>query len=147
MKRIKSIKWTLVYTDEAEKKYASLLTDLPATNDTSLSKASIELIKIRPDYISYQCKTGQKLLAVFSEVYYNSGKGWNMYIDGKKEAHLRANYVLRAAVIPAGVHNVEFRFEPSTYYRAQSVSLFGSILFILLAISGIIYSNFMKKKE
>ncbi|MEI6696976.1 MAG: hypothetical protein WCO13_13025 [Bacteroidota bacterium] len=130
-----------------DKKYASLLTDLPATNDTSLSKASIELIKIRPDYISYQCKTGQKLLAVFSEVYYNSGKGWNMYIDGKKEAHLRANYVLRAAVIPAGVHNVEFRFEPSTYYRAQSVSLFGSILFILLAISGIIYSNFMKKKE
>ncbi len=128
-----------------DKRFANLLSNLPNQNDTS-SLGTIKLLDIKPDYIAYQTKTNRKNLAVFSEVYYNENKGWNMYIDGKKETHLRANYVLRAAVIPAGEHKVEFRFEPVAYYKAHNVSSFGSILFVILALSAIVYTIFKKKK-
>jgi len=128
-----------------DKKFANMLSDLPSNNDTS-SKAIIKLIDIKPDLVVYQTISNSKKLAVFSEVYYNENKGWNMYVDGKKKPHLRANYILRAAVIPSGDHKIEFRFEPASYYKAQNVSLFSSILFVILALSAIFYTIFKKKK-
>ena len=115
-----------------DKRFSALVTNISNQKDTS-SPGSIQLISIKPDNIIYHTKTNRKNLAVFSEVYYNEKKGWNMYIDGKKEEHLRANYVLRAAVIPSGDHTIEFRFEPASYYKAQRVSLFSSIFFVVLA--------------
>ncbi|MDB4285950.1 hypothetical protein N9933_01450, partial [bacterium] len=51
--------------------------------------ASVKLTAYAPHKISYETNASQKGLAVFSEVYYNDGKGWQAYLNGQKVSHLR----------------------------------------------------------
>jgi hypothetical protein len=96
------------------------------------SAAAIKLIEYKPNALKYQVNTSRDQLVVFSEIYYD--KGWNAYVDGEKMPHFRANYVLRAMVVPAGKHLVEFRFEPRVYRVGERVSFASSLLVILLAV-------------
>lgn len=99
--------------------------------------ASIKLTKYHPDALTYDYNASSEQLAVFSEVYYNSGKGWNAYIDGKLVPHFRTNYVLRGLVVPAGKHKIEFKFEPSVFAATQTAAMISSILLFLLIGAGI----------
>lgn len=94
--------------------------------------ASIKLTKYEPDNLTYESNAKGQQLAVFSEVYYNNGLGWEAYIDGKKVPHFRVNYVLRALAVPGGKHKIEFKFKPNTYYKGEKISLVASISLILL---------------
>ena len=92
--------------------------------------AAISMVSYAPNHLVYQFNAAKEQLAVFSEIYYN--KGWDAFIDGKKVPYLRADYVLRAMVIPAGKHQVEFKFEPSIWSVGNIVSLISSLVLILL---------------
>jgi len=106
--------------------------------------AFIKMEKYHPDHIEYSYSAPRDVIAVFSEIYYD--KGWNMYIDGEQKPYFRANYVLRAAQLPAGNHKVEFKFEPKSYYVGEKISLAGTILLLLcLGFAG--YSETKKKKQ
>lgn len=97
------------------------------------STARISLIEYQPNQLKYQSNTQVDQLAVFSEIYYD--KGWNAYIDGAPANYFRANYVLRAMVVPAGKHLIEFKFEPSAYRIGEMISLIASIILILLILA------------
>ena len=75
-------------------------------------------------------------LAVFSEVYYP--KGWQAYIDGSPVDHISADYILRAMVVPAGQHTIEFRFDPSSVRIGSAIAVISSIL-VILAVAAYIY--------
>lgn len=92
----------------------------------------IALDEYAANALSYHYTSGKDGLAVFSEIYYP--KGWNAYVDGKITPHFRANYVLRAMILPAGSHKVLFRFEPSVYNVGEKISLISSIILIALVI-------------
>ncbi len=96
---------------------------------------TIELTAYKSNHLTYKSQAKSEQLAVFSEIYYS--KGWNAYIDGELSPHFRADYTLRAMLIPAGTHQVEFKFEPKSYQTGEIVALIGSIL-LLLAFIGII---------
>ena len=94
------------------------------------SSASIKMTAYDNDAISYESNSTGNNLAVFSEIYY---KDWKAYLDGKEVPFFKANYVLRAMVIPAGKHSIEFKFEPSIFFTSKKVSAVASwLLFILL---------------
>lgn len=117
--------------------------------DTKMSiagdpNATIKLAKYSPDDMVYQSGSTSGQVAVFSEVYYS--KGWKMYIDGAEAPYFRADYVLRAAQIPAGNHKIEFKFHPVSYYTGEKISLAGSIIMIL-ALGGAVYAETRKKKQ
>lgn len=101
---------------------------------------TIALGSYSPNKMVYQSSSKSDQLAVFSEVYYQPG--WNAYVDGKKSPHVRANYLLRAMIIPAGDHQVEFRFEPNSFYAGQKVSLAASLITILLTIGVLLLAIF-----
>jgi hypothetical protein len=103
----------------------------------------ITLTEYKPNYLKYTAKSGSEQLAVFSEIYY--AKGWDAFIDGQKVPHFRVNYILRAMVLPAGDHTVEFKFHPASYYTGNKVS-YASSLLLLLAIAGYAYSEYRKRK-
>lgn len=105
--------------------------------------ASISLTSYAPNKLTYEYQSSSDQLAVFSEIYYD--KGWKAFIDGKPSPHFRVDYILRAMIVPAGKHNIEFRFEPTAYYTGNTISMISSLILILLAGYYIFYT-FRKNK-
>jgi hypothetical protein len=104
----------------------------------------IKLTSYAPNDLKYEATMNSGAqLAVFSEIYYP--KGWDSFIDGKATPHVEADYVLRAMVIPAGKHLIEFKFEPKSYFLGNKVSMASSIL-LLLAMGGYMVYAFKLKK-
>jgi len=128
------------YTAVIDERYKNDLGELSVKKDES---ATIKLLDYKPNDLKYESNTATEQLAVFSEIYYN--KGWNAYVDGELKPHFEADYVLRAMRVPVGKHTIEFKFEPTTYYTAEKISLASSIL--LFGFLGFSLFLGMKKKE
>ena len=145
---IKNLKWV----PNADEEMNSLNTFDPANEVVSdiryksLAKAqtsfdangSIKYIHDEdPRIVKYEFDAAKDQFVVFSEVWYKGNKDWKAYIDGEYVDHIRVNYVLRGMNIPAGKHNIEFKFEPKTYYTGEIISLIGSILLLAFLAYGI----------
>ena len=93
---------------------------------------TIKLTSYTPDELVYQASAPSEQMAVFSDIYYGPNKGWQAYIDGEKVDHFRADYLLRAMKVPPGNHEIKFKFEPRSYSVGEQISLFCSLLIILI---------------
>ncbi|MCZ6594475.1 MAG: YfhO family protein [Bacteroidetes bacterium] len=123
--------------------HTDFLNKIPTENIRRDSTASIDLVSHQPNHLVYETASKTDQLAVFSEVYYP--KGWDAYIDGKPVEHFRANYTLRAMIIPDGVHQIEFKFEPRVIKTGSKITLVSSILFFLLLMGGLFLQLWKKK--
>ncbi len=110
-----------------DKRFAGQLEDFDKTSDP---RASIKLTSYKPNELVYDFKSNEDELVVFSEIYYN--KGWNAYVDGEKMPYFRANYVLRAMVVPAGEHEIIWKFEPAVYYTGGTIATIASVIILLI---------------
>ncbi len=86
-----------------------------------------------------------KYLVVFSEIW--TEKGWKMYVDGQEQPLLRANYILRAALIPSGEHDIVMEYAPKAYPTGNAISFASSLIMILGLIGALVYTFKPKKKE
>lgn len=100
--------------------------------------ATVSLASYHPNTMVYDFKSASEQMVVFSEIYY-APNGWQAYLDGKKVNHFRANYILRAMVVPAGEHQITFKFEPKSYFIGTKISLTSSYLLILALIGGVLW--------
>lgn len=114
-------------TAVADEKFREILTcdARPETQD------EIVMTEYQPNALTYTAQTAQDRVAVFSEIYYP--EGWHLTIDGKEQEIGRVNYVLRAAVIPAGEHTVHMYFIPSAL-RLDKWSMTFVILGLILSL-------------
>ena len=106
--------------------------------------ASIALVNNKNDEINYTSSSTKKQLAVFSEIYYNLG--WKAYIDNVEAPIVKANYVLRALVVPAGSHSIRFEFKPTTIKTSIVASTFASIL-LWLSIAVMLVLAYKNKQK
>jgi len=65
----------------------------------------------------------------------------------KTDKIFRANYILRGAIIPAGKHKIEWKFEPTSYQSGSTASLVGSILLIVLFAGATLKESNLLKKD
>ena len=114
----------------------------------------IELTEYRPNKLTYSFKSALRqaqgpqtdnYLVVFSEIW--TEKGWKMTIDGQEQPLLRANYLLRAAMIPAGEHEIVMEYAPKAYKMGNTVSFASSLIMILGLIGALVYTFKPKKEE
>ncbi len=106
----------------------------------------IELTEYRPNRLLYEYTlTGGTGVAVFSEIYYD--KGWQAYLDGEPCDSFRADYLLRAMVLPEGEHRVEWRFKAPNWGIASTITLICSILIIFALVSIALYSYYGNKDK
>lgn len=102
-------------------------------------RGEIELVEYRPNYLRYDYTLeGGSAVAVFSEIYYD--KGWQAYVDGEPYDSFRADYLLRAMVLPEGKHTVEWRFRAPNWSFASTMTLISSILIIFAVVLTTIYT-------
>ena len=133
----------VVLADNADMELADLemLSEKPTTailnkalingeDDSAFQPGSgnITLTSYEANALSYEAETDGGL-AVFSEIYY---PGWQCTIDGQPASIQRANYVLRAVVLPAGKHRVDFRFDPQSLHTTEAIANTSFIALIIL---------------
>ena len=118
--------------------------DVKAFKNGRDSSATISLKSYEPNHLVYESNSTKENLAVFSEIYYQPG--WVATIDGKEMPHVRANYVLRAMLLPAGKHKVEFTFAPQSFYLGEKVSMISSAIMLLLFF-GMLYMEWKKSQS
>jgi len=96
------------------------------------STATISLTSYAANELTYESSASSEQLVVFSDIYYKDG--WNAYVDGVLTPHVRANYVLRAMVLPAGKHQIVFKFEPTVIKTGSTITLISYALLFLVPL-------------
>ena len=109
------------------------------------SLGSITLTDYKPNQLTYNFNASEDKLVVFSEIW--TSKGWTMHIDGEEKPILRADYLLRAAMVPAGQHEIVMRYEPRIWKVGGVISLVSSLSVLLFAVGAIVYSIFKRKEK
>ncbi len=101
-----------------------------------------------PNHLTYKSHSANGGLAVFSEIYFPWG--WNVTVDGKPVEMGRVNYVLRALQLPAGDHEIDFKFAPAEVNKTQTwakVAVIAIYILLLLALNYALFGNRLRKKE
>ena len=115
---------------------------------------TIELTEYQPNKLTYSFSSALRqaqgpqtasYLVVFSEIW--TEKGWKMTIDGQEQPLLRANYLLRAAMIPAGEHEIVMEYAPKAYKMGNTVSFVSSLIMVLGLIGALVYTFKPKTEE
>lgn len=97
--------------------------------------AQVELMHYTPNRVAYKVDTDRERLLVMSEIYYPHG--WHMTVDGKPTDILRANYLLRAVILPEGEHTVELTFAPQSLKTTERIAWISQLLLLLLALGAV----------
>lgn len=116
--------------------YKAATKSLASTDSLSApsGQASVKLLEYTPSMAKYQVTTDEPRLLVFSEIYYPHG--WHLTLDGKQELPIvRANYVLRAAYIPQGTHELTMTFDPGSIHRTELIAEISTGLLVLLLVA------------
>ncbi len=101
-----------------------------------------------PNHLTYKSHSAAGGLAVFSEVYFPWG--WKVSVDGKPVEMGRVNYVLRALQLPAGDHEIDFKFVPDEVEKTQTwakIAVVAIYLLLLLALNYALFGDKLRKKE
>ncbi|MBD5653981.1 MAG: YfhO family protein, partial [Candidatus Eremiobacteraeota bacterium] len=80
--------------------------------------------------VSYVTDEKKPTLLFLSDTLY---PGWKAFVDSRETPILRTNYLFRGALVPAGKHAVEFRYEPLSFRAGLALCI--CALIALLAFS------------
>ena len=112
---------------------------LPAMTDAVIPGSTGDLIRMTsyaPNELHYQYTAATDRLAVFSEIYYPNG--WHATVDGQPLDLFRADWTLRAALLPAGSHELVMTFLPDSYRVGATISRVASLTLLLLLVVAIV---------
>lgn len=134
----------------------------PATEDDT-----IEMTHYAANELRYHYSCSEPRLAVFSEVFYP--EGWHAWLADSAEACpavdasasekaraakagtdvpvFRADWMLRAAVLPAGEHDLIMRFDPESYRLSAGLSKASSLALIILLVLSAAGVVLVERKE
>ena len=135
----------------ADKKFAASLdiTQPEVAPLMAFDQNAITLTSYAPNCLAYVAMTEQNKVAVFSEIYYPHD--WHLYLvdrEGKNSVEIplaRVNYTLRAAVIPAGAHQLRMVFEPHALKTDKACMAI--LILALLLSAGALTSPLWRKKK
>ena len=110
------------------------------TSTSFSGNGNVQLTNYSSNDLIYSFNSTEQQMVVFSEIWYQPG--WKAYIDGQETDHIRVNYALRGLLVPAGNHEIVFKFEPRSYYLGETISLISSLL-IMLSLFSVIGFNYI----
>jgi len=96
----------------------------------------IKTLKHDPELYQFETSNEKAGLLILSEADYPPG--WQATVDGNPAPVYRTDHILQAVMVPAGSHQVVFRFASKTFHVALWLSrlLFFGVLIILVGYAG-----------
>ncbi len=82
----------------------------------------VEIILESNNRLTLEVMAAENGLLVLSDTYY---PGWKAFVNGKETKIYRADYTFRAIPLNAGVHRVEFVYDPISFKLGAGVTLLG----------------------
>ena len=162
------LRTTAVIGNDFEWAQKAVMSSVPSvmSSEVGTSPDHITLTHYAPNELRYDFSTDSERPAVFSEVFYPEGwKAWiepagayGKVVDGRyrptPEARpldiFRADWILRAAMIPEGEGTIVMRFEPDSYSVGKTVSRASSItllILLVLSLAGVATESFWNKEH
>lgn len=77
--------------------------------DATNATAKAEFIKYAPKEFSVKTESDAEGILMVTDKY---TPNWKVWVDGKEQPLLRVNYIMRGVQLPAGNHQVEFKYRP-----------------------------------
>ncbi|MDZ7290123.1 MAG: YfhO family protein [candidate division KSB1 bacterium] len=107
-----------------------LLNEAPEFQPQPDTAAFARISKYDVHHIQIETKSIAPQILVLSDNYYPVG--WQAFVDKQPVKTYRANYCFRALCVPAGSHQVEFRFHSGAFTKGLWISLMALVAAIVL---------------
>lgn len=95
----------------------------------------VEIVRYAPEHIVIRTETEDDGYLVLSDSYY---PGWQAWLDGSPVPVYRANVIARAVDLPAGRHEIEFRYRPRSFHLGMAVSVSAVLLVTVGFLSAVL---------
>jgi hypothetical protein len=104
----------------------------PSLPDSMTYKVEMDP-KTPPHEVRLPCEVNSPCLLVLTDNYHPS---WNAYVDGRLTKVMRADYTFRAIALPAGKHDIQFRFESRPFRSGLLITILAlTLIATITAIS------------
>jgi hypothetical protein len=94
------------------------------TGDRVRGNGEVEFISESNNRLSLEVEAKEGCILILSDTHY---PGWKVFVNGKEEKILRANYNFRGVSLSRGVHRVEFVYAPLSFKLGAGLSIIGVI--------------------
>ncbi|MFH1825507.1 MAG: YfhO family protein [Candidatus Firestonebacteria bacterium] len=88
---------------------------------------TVEIVDYKNEKVVIKADMFKEGMLVFLDSYY---PGWKVYIDGKENKILRANYLYRGVYLNKGKHEIKFSYEPITFTIGLCITLISILVLI-----------------
>jgi hypothetical protein len=110
------------------------------SHENTFMKSTVHIQKYQPNTIILKVKAPHHCMLVLGDSYH---PGWQAFVDDVPETIYRANYIMRAVVVPKGEHTVTFQFKPNMLRFGWFTTIIGWIIAGILML----YFSFQKRKK
>jgi hypothetical protein len=114
----------------AEELAAAGLLEQAERLDSPAGGAAVQVVSYQPERVALDVALDAPGVLVLADTWY---PGWQATVDGENAALLRANYLFRAVLLPAGQHRVLFEYRPASLSRGAGMS-FAAVMALLGAV-------------
>ena len=83
-------------------------------------QAQAQIVSYKNNTVVIQSRLNGPGILILADSFY---PGWRAYVDGQETEIMRANFLFRAVLLPAGEHLVVFRYQPRSFAIGLSLSL------------------------
>jgi hypothetical protein len=97
----------------------------------------VKILHSNNEEVALRIETSSEGILILTDTYY---PGWKCYVNEVETPIYRANYCMRAIIIPSGKSEVIFRFEPAIFSAGVNINIF----FVAVSVFSLFY---FKKKE
>jgi len=111
--------------------------------DKGIELIESEIVEYRPEYIKIRAVLKKSGILILTDTYV---PGWEVYVDGKQQELLIANYTFRGVCVEKGDHIVEFWYKPRGYSMGMKMTFLGVAVFFVL-LMGILCCKLISGKE
>jgi uncharacterized membrane protein YfhO len=122
---------SVMRSDMFEPERQVLLHGVEAANYGWAGPAPVEIVSYSATEVVLHTDSDEEGYLVLTDAYY---PGWEVRIDGEPAPIHRANVMFRAVAVPAGAHNVVFRYRPASFRVGLIISLSAAGLLALTSV-------------